>query len=359
VSKPPFYRNKRLIAIGAAGVALVSLLAVTQISDASTRRQREAWQRTHCGGPATATANAPQTGSVPGQTTTGSKNNKRGIDPKAGDVPITGQTAGTLNGGTQNGRQVTNYVGDGQVSNGRRWHRPGCPTPTQGAPTTAPAGGGGGQTSAPTTDPSGSTAADPTSSSAPAPTTAAPTTAAPLEILGNDCSNSNLAPHTGFQDGNRCVSTAFGEVGEAAKNPTLLIVDAPREVQVGQAFTLKISTRNLVRDRFLAAAQGGYYLESSFLTDEGLVRGHFHTACRMLPSTDVAPAPDPLPAFFVATEDKGGDATPDVITINVSGLPSAGTAQCASWAGDGSHRIPMMQTAKQIPAFDSVRITVQ
>jgi hypothetical protein len=48
-----------------------------------------------------------------------------------------------------------------------------------------------------------------------------------------------------------------------------------------------------------------------------------------------------------------------VITINVSGMPSAGTAQCASWAGDGSHRIPMMQTAKQIPAFDSVRITVQ
>jgi hypothetical protein len=367
VSKPPFYRNKRLIAIGAAGVALVSLLAVTQISDASTRRQREAWQRSHCAGPATASANAPQTGSAPGQGTTGTTKTKKGADPKAGDVPITGQTSGTLNGGVQNGRQVTNYVGDGQVSNGRRWHRPGCPTPTTGAPTTgapttAPAGGGdptGDPTGAPTTDPTGSTNSGDPATTAPTTPAATASTAAPLEILGNDCSNSKLAPHTGFQDGNRCVSTAFGEVGTADKNPTLLIVDAPTTVQVGQAFTLKISTRNLVRDRFLAAAQGGYYLESSFLTDEGLVRGHFHTACRLLPSTDVAPAPDPLPAFFVATEDKGGNGTPDVITINVSGMPSAGTAQCASWAGDGSHRIPMMQTAKQIPAFDSVRITVQ
>jgi len=364
VSKPPFYRNKRLIAIGAAGVALVSLLAVTQISDASTRRQREAWQRSHCAGPATASANAPQTGSAPGTATdTGSTT---GADPKAGDVPLPGQMSGTLNGGVQNGHQVTNYAGDGQDSNGRRWHRPGCPTPSAGAPTTAPAGGGG-QTSAPSADPSGSTTADDpsadpsssSSSSAPAPTTAAPTTAAPLEILGNDCSNSKLAPHTGFQDGNRCVSTAFGEVGTADRNPTLLIVQAPRRVRVGQAFTLQISTRNLVRDRFLGAAAGGYYLESSFLTDEGLVRGHFHTACRMLPSTSVAPAPDPVPAFFVATEDKAGGSTPDVITINVSGMPSAGTAQCASWAGDGSHRIPMMQSAKQIPAFDAVRITVQ
>src|SRR5690242_7832135 len=156
VSKPPFYRNKRIIAIGAAGVALVSLLAVTQISDASTRRQREAWQRANCGGPATATANAPQTGSAPGQATTG-RSRKKGIDPKAGDVPLTGQTAGTLNGGVQNGHQVTNYVGDGQESNGRRWHRPGCPTPSAGAPTTAPAGGGGA-----TTDPTTGATTDPT-----------------------------------------------------------------------------------------------------------------------------------------------------------------------------------------------------
>jgi hypothetical protein len=78
----------------------------------------------------------------------------------------------------------------------------------------------------------------------------------------------------------------------------------------------------------------------------------------MLTSTDAAPAPDPVPAFFVATEDSRGSATPDTVTINVPGLPTAGTAQCASWAGDGSHRIPMMERANQTPAFDAVRITV-
>jgi hypothetical protein len=46
------------------------------------------------------------------------------------------------------------------------------------------------------------------------------------------------------------------------------------------------------------------------------------------------------------------------VTINVPGIKSAGTAQCASWAGDGSHRIPMMERANQTPAFDAVRIKV-
>jgi hypothetical protein len=53
-----------------------------------------------------------------------------------------------------------------------------------------------------------------------------------------------------------------------------------------------------------------------------------------------------------------GGATPDSVTIQVPGLPTAGTAQCAAWAGDGSHRIPMMQRANMIPAFDSMRIQV-
>src|SRR3712207_58496 len=34
-----------------------------------------------------------------------------------------------------------------------------------------------------------------------------------LEILANDCGESTLAPHDGFQNGQRCVSTEFGEVG--------------------------------------------------------------------------------------------------------------------------------------------------
>jgi LPXTG-motif cell wall-anchored protein len=177
-------------------------------------------------------------------------------------------------------------------------------------------------------------------------------------ILTDTCVDSKLPAHTGFQDGDRCVSTEFGEVGSAANNPTLLITAAPKSVTVNTPFELKISTRNLIRDRFLAAGKGGYYVESSVLQN-GLVRGHFHTACRMLTSTNEAPAPDPVPAFFVATEDSKGTATPDTVTIAVPGMPTAGVAQCASWAGDGSHRIPMMQRANQVPAYDSVRVNVR
>jgi len=180
----------------------------------------------------------------------------------------------------------------------------------------------------------------------------------PLDILGNSCKESSLDPHTGFQDGNRCVSTEFGEVASADKNPSLLITSAPRRVRVNEFFDLKVSTRNLVRDRFLKAAQGGYYKESSFLTADGLVRGHFHTACRMLATAAAAPDPEPAPAFFVATEDGKGGAEPDTVTIRVLGMPQRGLAQCAVWAGDGSHRIPMMQRANQVPAFDAVRIRV-
>ncbi|MEK6443265.1 hypothetical protein [Pseudonocardia sp. T1-2H] len=180
-----------------------------------------------------------------------------------------------------------------------------------------------------------------------------------LDVLARDCSKSKLTPADGFEKGNVCVDTAFGEVGAAAKNPSLLITDAPQEVKTGQAFELKVSTRNLVRDRFLGAAAGGYYLESSLLNGQGIQRGHFHTACRMLSSENEAPDPSPKPDFFVATQDGGGGDTPDTVTIKVTGMPSAGVAQCSSWAGDGSHRIPMMERANETPAFDSVRVAVK
>jgi hypothetical protein len=182
-------------------------------------------------------------------------------------------------------------------------------------------------------------------------------TPAPLQPLGKDCTNSRLQPHDGFQNGSRCIDTAFGEVGDAEDNPTLLITSAPRAVRVNQAFQIRVSTRNLVRDRFLAAGQGGYYLESSFLNGEGLVRGHFHTACRLL-TRRLAPEASPPPAFFLATEDRRGSAQPDEVTINVPGLTAPGIYQCAAWAGDGSHRIPMMARANQVPAFDAVRVIV-
>lgn len=179
-----------------------------------------------------------------------------------------------------------------------------------------------------------------------------------LDVLASDCSGSRLQPHDGFQNGNRCVSTAFGEVGTQDKNPSLLITSAPEQVSPGQGFQLTVSTRNLIRDRFLAAAKGGYYKESSVLNGEGLQRGHFHTACRTLPDPGEAPDAAPKPEFFLATEDGSGSATPDEVTIDVPGIAQAGELQCSSWAGDGSHRVPMMQRADQTPAFDSVRVTV-
>jgi hypothetical protein len=219
----------------------------------------------------------------------------------------------------------------------------------------------------PVVDPTAENPGDPAASvtaTVDASATVAPTVAPPagenngLDVLARDCSQSKLTPHDGFQKAPACVSTAFGEVAAAGNDPTLLITDSPRFVRPNTAFTLKVSTRNLIRDRFLGAAAGGYYLESSVLKD-GIQRGHFHTACRMLSSLRTAPAPDPVPAFFVATQDNGGGSTPDTVTVNIDkGLPTRGIAQCAVWAGDGSHRIPMMERANQTPAFDAVRILV-
>jgi hypothetical protein len=324
------------MAIGAAVLAFVALLTVTQISSAATRKRNQGGKNNAC---ATAPATAKQPAASATTAAAGKANNKASAsaaadetaaDPSAGDVPSAGATAGDVDGGIQNNKKVTNHLGDGQVAGRPNWRRvnPNCPTPPVASATATGVPSAGSST--------GTT----------------------LETLGNDCSQSKLPAHNGFQDAPRCVSTAFGEVSAQAKNPTLLITRAPQRVRVGQAFTLQISTRNLVRDRFLGAAAGGYYLESAFLTADGLTRGHFHTACRMLTSTRAAPDPSVAVAFFVATEDKAGGSQPDTITINVTGMPQAGLAQCVSWAGDGSHRIPMMQLAKEIPAVDAVRFQV-
>jgi hypothetical protein len=187
--------------------------------------------------------------------------------------------------------------------------------------------------------------------------TAAPLTNG-LEILGRDCTDSELEPHDGFQNAPACVDTAFGEVSAEDRNPSMLITEFPTEVDAGEPFDLQVSTRNLVRDRFLGAAAGGYYLESSFLDENGIQRGHFHTACRRLVDLTVAPDAEPAPEFFIATQDNGGGAEPDQVVVPVTGLDEPGTYQCTVWAGDGSHRTPMMQRADQTPAVDSVRITV-
>jgi hypothetical protein len=356
-----FSGRRRIIAVAATLVAFGGIVTVTQVSNASTNRtQKKALSA--CENIAT-----PPPAKLSTKTRKGSWTEKNGTvtqhaDDGAGDTV----TASELRARCR--RWVMNNVGN----NGNA-----TTAPSSAAATTAPAAdpaasestdpaagngdnnggnngnnGGGQESSAPPAEATTAPAPDPSAGGT------TPPPGAGLGILTNNCSTSSFPPHDGFQNGDRCVSTEFGEVGVAANNPSLLITQAPRVVAPNTPFTLVVSTRNLIRDRFLAAGKGGYYVESSVLKD-GIVRGHFHTACRMLASTNEAPDPSPVPAFFVATEDTKGGATPDSVTIQVPGLPTAGNAQCASWAGDGSHRIPMMERANQTPAFDSVRILVR
>ncbi|MFI5888577.1 Pecanex-like protein 1 [Actinoplanes sp. NPDC051513] len=381
-----FSGRRRIIAVASTLVVFGGIVTVTQISSASTNRtQRKALS-------ACDNVQAPAGTKLSTKTRKGSWTEENGVvtqhaDDGAGDVATTAELRARCR------RWVMNNVGN----NGNATTAPttaATTAPTEAATTEPAADPSAADPSA--ADPSAAdpSAADPSASGdtgnnggdtgnngggdnnggnngggqqettapAPDPTNSGGATTPPpgagLGILTNNCSTSNLPQHDGFQKGDRCVTTEFGEVSSAANNSSLLITQAPRSVTVNTPFTLTVSTRNLIRDRFLAAGQGGYYVESSVLQD-GIVRGHFHTACRMLPSTNEAPDPSPVPAFFVATEDSKGGKAPDSVTINVAGLPATGTAQCASWAGDGSHRIPMMERANETPAFDSVRIQVR
>jgi hypothetical protein len=351
--------RRRIIAAVATLVAFGGIVAVTQVSDASTRR---ATQRAldACNNMKAPAGTALSTETKRGTWTTNGGTVTQHADDGAGDVATTAELRRRCR------EWVMENVGGGSGGGSAQ------PSPsTSSADTKA-----GDPSTDPSGDPSGDPSASPSESSsapsepAPSPSDSQSSAAPPpsdgstpppgtgLGVLTNSCDTSSLPPHDGFQFGDRCVSTEFGEVGVAANNPSLLITRAPRSVATNTAFSITVSTRNLIRDRFLAAGKGGYYVESSVLQD-GLTRGHFHTACRMLSSTSAAPDAAPVPAFFVATEDSKGGREPDSVTINVPGLPTAGLAQCASWAGDGSHRIPMMERANQTPAFDAVRIRVR
>ncbi|HEX9999370.1 MAG TPA: Pecanex-like protein 1 [Actinoplanes sp.] len=335
-----FSGRRRMIAVAATVVVFGGIVTVTQVSNAATdRSQRRALAA--CDNVATPPAAQLSTKTRKGTYTTNNGQVTQHADDGAGDAATAAEVRARCRD------WVMNNVGDTQAGGASASAAPSSSADAAGRPGTGNNGQTGGNGQAGNGQAGGN---DGGQATAPPPGTG-------LGILTNSCDDSDLDAHDGFQIGNRCVSTEFGEVGVAANNPSLLITQAPQQVAVGQAFTLTVSTRNLIRDRFLAAGQGGYYVESSVLQN-GLVRGHFHTACRMLANTNAAPAPDPVPAFFVATEDGQGSARPDSVNIQVTGMPTAGTAQCASWAGDGSHRVPMSERANQTPAIDVVRIQV-
>lgn len=298
-----------MLAVLAAVVVCGGLLTVTQVAGAST------WRR--WGGQKPPTSACPPANGG-GATQSGTASPTSSASKKNG-TQVT----------TQNGRQVRQWGDDDnpnqRINRGNRNPRPNCTTPATAS-------------------------ASPSSSS----------TTPPLDIQATSCEESNKQRHTGFQeDAERCVATDHGEVGQLSRNPTALIVQFPQGgVRVGEAFQVVISTRNIIRDRFLAAAQGGYYAEMDQLAANGLARGHAHFACNVLPNTNEAPAPS-RSQFFVAIEDSAGSATPDRITVNVTGLATAGTASCALWLGGQSHRVPMMAFANQVPGFDAVRFQVR
>src|SRR5690349_2715395 len=348
--------RRRIIAAVATLVAFGGIVAVTQVSDASTRR---ATQRalSACNKMKAPTGTELSTETKRGTWTTNGGTVTQHADDGAGDVATTAELRRRCR------EWVLENVGDGSAnpspSTSSADTKADEPSASPSDPSAGPSDPSAGPSDDPSASPSESASSAPSepaaspsesqSSAAPPPSDGGtPPPGAGLGILTNSCDTSSLPPHDGFQIGDRCVSTEFGEVGVAANNPSLLITRAPRSVAANTAFSITVSTRNLIRDRFLAAGKGGYYVESSVLQD-GIVRGHFHTACRMLSSTRVAPDPAPVPAFFVATEDTKGGRTPDSVTINVPGLPTSGEAQCSAWAGDGSHRIPMMQRANQTP----------
>lgn len=326
---PTALRNRRVIAVGAVVLVVGGMLAVTQISNAGTR------------GFFGFRSQQQQAAACPTSSPTRRWNTRTDLATSQDGVveQHTNDAGSTASPSAAASRAAC--TPSSSTSGGAS-----TPASSSSSPGNTDAGGGntGGGTSSRVAVPPGGAAGNNNT----------------LQILGRDCTNSQLALHNGLQDGPRCVQTMMGEVPEQAKGASLLITRHPNFVRVNQAFSFTVSTRNLKRDRFLGAAAGGYYLESGFLTADGIVRGHFHSACQLLQSTSAAPTPDRA-QFFVATEDGGGSTTPDSVVINVQAntLSAPGTYRCASWAGDGSHRIPMMQFANQTPAFDTFRLVVQ
>src|SRR6266511_394231 len=170
--------------------------------------------------------------------------------------------------------------------------------------------------------------------------------------LSKACGDSPLTVNDGFQKGNTCVAVDSGEVSD--KTPAVLITRAPRRVAAGQDFQISISSRNVVRDRFLAAATGGYYAERSVLNPQGIQRGHSHVWVQDIGSGRTAPDADAAPLdFFKAVEDNGdGD-----FTLTITALTAGNKKLCVNDA-DGSHRTAMTKAAKLAMPYDCVRLFV-
>src|SRR6266545_845732 len=178
----------------------------------------------------------------------------------------------------------------------------------------------------------------------------------PSQTGKQSCDESNLEKHDGFQNAPRCVAIDQGEV--SAHAPAALITSVPDNLQAGQAFQITANFRNVVRDRFAAAANGGYYHFMSELDGNGITHGHAHFYVQNIGDGAEAPDGDAGPLdFFKAVEDGGGGAAPSSVTVDVPGL-NAGSYRACVTLGDSSHRPPMMSAAKIAVGIDCTRFTV-
>jgi hypothetical protein len=178
----------------------------------------------------------------------------------------------------------------------------------------------------------------------------------PSQTGKQSCDESNLEKHDGFQNAPRCVAIDQGEV--SAHAPAALITSALDNLQAGQAFQITANFRNVVRDRFAAAANGGYYHFMSELDGNGITHGHAHFYVQNIGDGAEAPDGDAGPLdFFKAVEDGGGGAAPSSVTVDVPGL-NAGSYRACVTLGDSSHRPPMMSAAKIAVGIDCTRFTV-
>lgn len=309
-------RRRRLIAAVATLVMFGAIAGVAQVSSAGTGRWP--WRSAPKPCPTTAAPPAPASPSAaPAPSAPAEPSAAPSAGASADADPLSAENIAAHN------HTDVNNVGDGQVAGGTLFHRRGgsgtCTTPT--APAPAP-------------------------------------TASGIVLGPTDCSDSNLPSHTGFQIAPACVGTAFGAVPAQENSPSLLIVRAPNRVAANTPFSWTFVTDNLEKSEFLPAAQGGYFAQPARLNGNGIVKGHVHSGCYLLSSTRRAPNGADRATFFLATEDNlGAEGDPSFVTINVPGL-AAGTYRCISWAGTGSHGIPVNMFANQAPAVDAFRLVV-
>ncbi len=167
-------------------------------------------------------------------------------------------------------------------------------------------------------------------------------------------------PHDGFQKAPACVSTAFGEVRPSRQGPVAAHHRLPAAV-VRAEHRVHAQGQHQQPGARPVPRRGGRRLLPRELRAQR--QGHPARALpHRVPDAVQPERPRPTPPRCPPSSWRRrttAAAPPRTRCRSTSPVcRRRGIAQCTVWAGDGSHRIPMMERANQTPAFDSVRILV-